>query len=91
MSWDCPKNATRWIGAQILQIEVEAPKTEEEECVNDTEESETLMMKRVLLKTIGDVCGLVQRRNLFKTTCKVEDKHFKLIIDNGSTDNFIST
>ena len=32
-----------------------------------------------------------QRRNLFRTMCKEKGKCCKLIIDNGGTDNFVST
>ena len=39
-------------------------------------------------KVIGES---VQRRSLFKTVCKVEGKCCKLVIDNGSTDNLVST
>ena len=43
----------------------------------------------MLLKKVIDES--VQRRILFKKVCKAEGKCYKLIIDSGSTDNFVST
>jgi hypothetical protein len=33
----------------------------------------------------------VQRNNLFRTACKTKDRVCKVIVDNGSTDNLVST
>lgn len=55
------------------------------------ESGELLMMKRVLLKPQKVVQELSQRRNLFRTMFKAKGKCFKLIIDNGSTNNIVST
>jgi hypothetical protein len=49
------------------------------------------MMRKVLLKPEVEVKNLVQRNNLFRTTCKTKDRVCKVIIDSGSTDNLVST
>ena len=45
------------------------------------------MNRRVLLN--GET-ELDQRRSLFRTRCKCEDKFYDVIIDGGSTDNLVS-
>lgn len=55
------------------------------------ESGESLMMKRVWLKPHKKVQEPIQRRNIFKTMCKEKGKCCKFIIDNGSTDNLVST
>jgi hypothetical protein len=35
--------------------------------------------------------NLAQRNNLFRTACKTKDRVCKVIVDNGSTDNLVST
>jgi hypothetical protein len=83
MSWDCPENVVRQRGAQVVQVEPEAPK--ELEVIEDyPEQGEALLMRKVIDES-------AQRRSLFKTVCKVEGKCCKLIIDSGSTDNLVST
>jgi hypothetical protein len=49
-----------------------------------------LMMKKVLLKPELEVEKPVQRKSLFRTTCKTKDRLCKVIIDSGSTDNLVS-
>ena len=49
------------------------------------------MMKKVLLKPKPEVEKIVQRNNLFRTSCNTEDTVCKVIIDSGSTDNLVST
>lgn len=49
------------------------------------------MMKKFLLKPQKVVQEPSQRRNLFRTICKEKGKCCKLIINNGSTDNLVST
>jgi hypothetical protein len=49
------------------------------------------MMKEVLLKPEPKIEKLVQRNNLFGTTCKTKYRVCKVIIDSGSTDNLVST
>ena len=49
------------------------------------------MMRKVLLKREAEVKKLVQRNNLFRTTCKTKDRVCKVIIDSEITDNLVST
>ena len=53
----------------------------------DVERGEVLVNKRVLLS--GET-KLGERRSLFHTRCKCEGKFCDVIIDGGSTDNFVS-
>ena len=55
------------------------------------ETRESLMMKKVLLKPKKEQAKPAQRKSLFKTTCEVQGKCYKMVIDNGSTDNLVST
>jgi hypothetical protein len=49
-----------------------------------------MMLRKVLLKPEAEVERLVQRNNLFRTTCKTKYRVCKVIIDSGSTDNLVS-
>ena len=49
------------------------------------------MMRKVLLTPEKEVEDTTQRNRLFRTTCKTKDRKCKVIVDNGSTDNLIST
>jgi hypothetical protein len=49
------------------------------------------MMKKVLLKQEPETENPSQRNNLFRTTSKMKDKVFKVIIDSGRTNNLVST
>ena len=56
------------------------------------EQGENSMFRRVLLKPEKKVAkDLEQRKNFFKTTCKVQGKCCNLIIYGGSTENLVST
>lgn len=55
---------------------------------NKLEDGELLMMRKALCHTRGDEEPL-QRKNLFKTKCKVSGKCCKVVIDSGSLDNLI--
>jgi hypothetical protein len=55
------------------------------------EEGRSLTMKKYLINPEKKVRELVHRKNLFKTTCKTRDKVCKVIINNGSTNNLVST
>ena len=55
------------------------------------EPGESLIMRRTLLRPQQGVQELDKRRNLFKTWCKERGKCCKLIINNESTDNLVST
>jgi hypothetical protein len=49
------------------------------------------MMRKVLLTPEKEVGNTAQRNRLFRTTCKTKDRKCKVIVDNGSTDNLVST
>jgi hypothetical protein len=49
------------------------------------------MMNKVLLKLELEAEKPVQRNSLFKIACKTKDKVCKVIIENGSTANLVST
>ena len=53
----------------------------------DVKRGEVLVNKRLLLS--GEI-ELNQRRSLFHTRCKCEDKCCDVIIDGGSTNNLVS-
>jgi hypothetical protein len=57
----------------------------------DAKGRRSLMMQKVLLMLEKEVENPVQRNNLFRTACKTKDRVCKVIVDNGSTDNLIST
>jgi hypothetical protein len=48
------------------------------------------MLRKVLLKPEAEIEKLLQRNNLFRTTCKTKDKVCKVIIDSGSIENLVS-
>jgi hypothetical protein len=48
------------------------------------------MMRKIILKLEKDMENLVQRNNLFRTTCKTKDRVCKVIVDSGSTSNIVS-
>jgi hypothetical protein len=48
------------------------------------------MMKKILLKPEKEAENLVQRKSLFRTSCKTKDRVCKVIVDSGSTDNIVS-
>ena len=83
MSWDYPENVVRQRGAQVVQVEPEAPR-ELEVAENYPKQGEALLMRKIMDES-------VQRRCMFKTVCKVEGKCCKLIIDSGKPDNLVST
>jgi hypothetical protein len=49
------------------------------------------VMRKVLLMLQKQAANLVQRNNLFQTTCKTKDMVCKVIVDSGSTENIVST
>ena len=53
----------------------------------DVERGEFLVNERVLLRSETKPR---QRRSLFHTRCKCEDKFCDVIVDGGSTDNLVS-
>ena len=60
-----------------------------EEVLHETGES--LMMNKVLLKPEKEQAEPAQRNSLLRTTCKVQGKCCKMMIDSGSTNNIVST
>jgi hypothetical protein len=68
---------------------VEAQKRDVE--VEETEGGRSLMMHKVLLTPGKEVEESSQRTRLFRTACKTKDRVCKVIVDNGSTDNLVST
>jgi hypothetical protein len=57
----------------------------------DIEVGRSLTVHKVLLTPEEEVENLAQRTRLFRTTCKTKDRKCKVIMDNGSTDNLVST
>ena len=49
------------------------------------------MVNKVLLKQVKEVTEPAQRKNLFRSICKVQGKCCQLVIDSGNTDNLVST
>jgi hypothetical protein len=49
------------------------------------------MMRKVLLKPKKEAENPVQRNSLFQTACKTKDRVCKVIVENGSIDNILST
>eukprot|EP00253_Pinus_taeda_P002747 PITA_02747 len=60
-----------------------------QEAENTPETGEALVLNKVLLKPVKEVAELDQRKALFPIVCKSRGKCCKLIIDSGSTDNFV--
>ena len=55
------------------------------------ETGEPLMMNKLFLKPEKEHAKPAQRKSLFRIMCKVQGKSCKMVIDSGSTDNFVST
>ena len=49
------------------------------------------MMRKFILKLEKEVENPAQRKRLFRTACKTKDKVCKVIMDNGSKNNLVST
>ena len=58
---------------------------------NVPEVGEALLMNKVLFKPEKEVVESSQRKALFRTTCKVQGKYCKVVVDSGNTDNLVST
>jgi hypothetical protein len=59
--------------------------------VEYAEGGRSLVMRKVLLTPKKEMENIAQRNNLFRTSCKTKDRVCKVIVDNGSIDNLIST
>ena len=77
--------------AIVAQTGEEAAKLPETEKEIVPEKGESLVVNKVLLKKTKEVVELTQRKTLFKSVCKVQGKCCQLVIDSGSTYNFVST
>eukprot|EP00253_Pinus_taeda_P007896 PITA_07896 len=62
-----------------------------QEVENVAETGEALVLNKVLLKPTKETAEQTQWKALFRTVCKSHGKCYKLIIDNGSTDNLVAT
>ena len=51
---------------------------------NPQEEGESLMLKRVIVKSEKKVDEPTERKSLFRTRCKSQGKCCKMVINNGS-------
>jgi hypothetical protein len=84
MSWDYPENKS--VGQRSAHV-AEA----KEENVNAVtkeevpEVGESLLLKRVLIKSEKEAKEPAQRKSLFRTVCKSRGKCCKVVIDSGST------
>ena len=56
-----------------------------------SETRESLILNKVLLKPEKEQAEPAQRKSLFRTTCKVQGKCCKMVIDSRRTDNLVST
>ena len=90
ISWECPRNKP---AAQRNENIVEAHEESNEEAKvnNPPEEGESLMLKRVLVKTENKVHEPTQRKSMFRTKCKSRGECCKIVIDSSSIDNLVST
>jgi hypothetical protein len=55
------------------------------------EEGRSLMMRKILMKPKKEEIKPFHRNNLFRTPSNTRDMVCKVIIDNGRTDNLVST
>jgi hypothetical protein len=84
-SYECPDKKkecgeTHIAEAQRRDVEVE-----------DAEGGRSLMMRKAILTPEKEVESSVQRNRIFRTACKTKDGVCKVIVDNGSIDNLVST
>jgi hypothetical protein len=84
-SYDCPDRKKE--GGETHIVEAQGQNVEAE----DVEGGRSLMMRKVLLTPEKEAENPVQRNILFRTACKIKDRVCKVIMDNGSTNNLIST
>jgi hypothetical protein len=85
MSWECPEKKKEGGEAHISEAQRRDVEGE------GAEDGASLMVRKVLLKPKAKVEKPVQRNSLFRTACKTKDIVCKVIIDNGSIDNLVST
>eukprot|EP00253_Pinus_taeda_P031513 PITA_31513 len=87
--YECPKNiGTNQRNAIIAKTKEEETKVIDKE--NVPEKGESLVVNKILFKLSKEIVEQEQRKTLFMTVCKVQEKCCQMIIDNGSKDNFLS-
>lgn len=88
MSWNCLENKSAGPrGVHVVKDKYKATKTKVKEETLELDES--LMLKRILIK--GEKKPKpTQQRNLFRIVCDSKRKCYKMIIDGGNMDNFVS-
>ena len=84
-SYECPdkkkeSGETHITEAQMQNVEAE-----------DVEGGRSLMMRKVLLTPEKEVESSIQRTILFRTACKTKDRVCKVIVDNVTMENLVST
>ena len=89
MSWDCPENkSTNKRSENVAEVREEIINTMEKE--ENTKAMESLMLKRILVKSEKKTSEPTQRKSMFRTVCKSKGKCCKVVIDSGSIDNLVS-
>eukprot|EP00253_Pinus_taeda_P013420 PITA_13420 len=91
-AFECPKNeekSQRNAIVALVEGESSAAVVVEEE--NIPKGGKSLVVNKVLLKTAKEIVEPSQRNTLFRIVCKFRGKCCQMIIDGGSTDNFVST
>ena len=89
MSWDCLENKSAGQrNANIAEAKEENVNVVTKEEVFEVGES--LLLKRVMIKSEKESKESSQRKSLFRTVCKSRGKCCKVVIDNGSTNNMVS-
>lgn len=87
---ECLENTSTNIGSiHIIWTYIKSLKSLVHE--NALEVGESLIMKRILLKSAKENKEPSQRKTLFKIIYKSKGKCCKIVIDSGSTDNMVST
>jgi hypothetical protein len=84
MSWDYLENKSAGQrSAHVAEAKEENVNAVTKEEVPEVGES--LLLKRVMIKSEKEVKELAQRKSLFITVCKSRGKCCKVVIDSGST------
>jgi hypothetical protein len=89
MSWDCPGNKSAKQISNVAEAKEETINALEKEETHEIGES--LMLKRILVKSEKETSDLAQRKILFRIICNSKGKCCKVVIESGSMDNLVST
>lgn len=84
------RGRSRWTEGCICHTIIGSTGTSKED-ENTLKTAEALVLNKVLLKLSKEVTEQTQWKALFRIVCKSHGKCCKLIIDNGNTDNLVST